>query len=158
MGKALQSLHPAATAARLTTQAADLNINTLSYYTDAGDEFLNGADSHLIADVIKSGDVPYGLVQLDDWSHATNASHPVNCGCLQNWTDNPSWFGEGGWLGFAKTVGLPLALYLLWATYMFSKSNNIPLSLVLLMTDPLSGAGTCLLLGCVRGRAKPTSM
>ena len=52
------------------------------------------------------------LVQLDDWSHSTNRTHPDNCGCLQNWTGDELFFGATGWPGFANATGLPLALYL----------------------------------------------
>ena len=114
MGKALQALHPVATAARRDSQANDLNLNVLSYYTDAGDEYLNGAPAAQLADVIHDAHAPFGLVQLDDWFHATNTSHPDNCGCLENWTGNPRWFDQasGGVRGFANATGLPLALYL----------------------------------------------
>eukprot|EP01043_Picozoa_sp_COSAG02_P039416 COSAG02_NODE_3110_length_7343_cov_14.255936_3_plen_491_part_00 len=114
MGKALQALHPGATAARRDSQAKDLNLNVLSYYTDAGDEYLNGAPAAQLAEVIHDAHAPFGLVQLDDWFHATNTSHPDNCGCLENWTGNPRWFEQasGGIRGFADAVGLPLALYL----------------------------------------------
>lgn len=114
MGKALQALHPAAAAARRDSQAKDLNLNVLSYYTDAGDEFLNGMPAAQLAEVIHDAHAPFGLVQLDDWFHATNTSHPDNCGCLENWTGNPRWFEQasGGVRGFADAAGLPLALYL----------------------------------------------
>ena len=39
MGAALMSVSAAAAAARVTAQAADLNLNRLSYYTDAGTVF-----------------------------------------------------------------------------------------------------------------------
>ena len=55
-----------------------------------------------LAQTIATAGLPFGLVQLDDWSHATNDSHPpVNCGCLQNWTANPRQFPRG-WPAFAK--------------------------------------------------------
>ena len=112
MGATLKALHPKATTARVAAQAADLNVNVLSYYTDAGDEYGAGLAAEKLAHVITSAKLPFGLVQLDDWSHATNRSHPVNCGCLENWTADPQFFGDSGWPGFVNTTGLPLALYL----------------------------------------------
>jgi hypothetical protein len=103
MGAALKAMSPEAAAARLKAQAADLNLNHLSYYTDAGTVFTTG-DAGGEADlenVIATADLPFGLVQLDDWSHATNVSHPVDCGCLQNWTANLQQF-PSGWPDFAK--------------------------------------------------------
>eukprot|EP01043_Picozoa_sp_COSAG02_P056001 COSAG02_NODE_6577_length_3484_cov_1.829542_3_plen_511_part_00 len=112
MGAALQAMHPDATAGRAEAQARDLNINVLSYYTDAGDEYGDGLAAEKLAEVIATSQLPFGLVQLDDWSHATNRSHPVNCGCLESWTANPQFFGDAGWVGFANKTGLPLDLYL----------------------------------------------
>jgi hypothetical protein len=109
MGAALQAMSPLASAARLKAQAADLNLNQLSYYTDAGTVFTNG-DTLGEADLVKtiaSADLPFGMVQLDDWSHATNDSHPVDCGCLENWTGNPQQFPRG-WLDFAQCGALLL--------------------------------------------------
>ena len=112
MGAALRALHAEATEARRAVLEADLNVNVLSYYTDAGTAYMSGVAADNLAKVIAAADVPYGLVQLDDWAHATDSSHPVNCGCFLNWTAAPEWFGLGGWPGFAKATGLPLDLYL----------------------------------------------
>eukprot|EP00039_Didymoeca_costata_P021206 m.343770 g.343770 ORF g.343770 m.343770 type:complete len:809 (+) comp23276_c0_seq1:128-2554(+) len=111
MGHVFKTINAEATVKRLEVQKNDLNLQVLSYYTDAGDEFLNGVKEAELINVIKTADMPFGLVQLDDWSHLANNSHPVNCGCLENWTANPAWFSDG-WLQFSQKVNLPLDLYL----------------------------------------------
>ena len=49
MGAAVKAMFPGAAAARAKAQAADLNLNVLSYYTDAGDEFTSGASRSFAA-------------------------------------------------------------------------------------------------------------
>ena len=74
-----------------TAQAADPNVNLLSYYTDAGDAYMNGAKGRVLAAAIAQPGLPYGLVQLDDWSHASTGG--PNCGCLSRWAANERYFG-----------------------------------------------------------------
>jgi hypothetical protein len=111
MGQAIKDMEPAATAARVAVQAVDLNVNTLSYYTDAGTEYTTGASTDTLKQTLAAADLPFRLIQLDDWSHATNASHPVDCGCLEKWTANLDFFPQG-WNQLVNETGLPLALYL----------------------------------------------
>jgi hypothetical protein len=111
MAAVLRAMHPGVAEARAMAQAADLNLAALSYYTDAGTEFLNGVTTDVLADTVNSAGVPFRLIQLDDWAHESTSS--VNCGCLSRWAGNPQWFGPRGWPGLVNaTHGVPLALYL----------------------------------------------
>ena len=110
MGAALQQLNAAASEARRAAQDADPNLRVLSYYTDAGTEFTDGATAAELFRVIEAArDVPFRLVQLDDWAHQSTCR--VDCGGLSRWAGDPSWFPQG-WGGFSSNVSLPLALYL----------------------------------------------
>jgi hypothetical protein len=98
-----------AAAARLKAQAADPNVNRLSYYTDAGTEYTSGTVASHLTRAIASADLPYGLVQLDDWAPALRDGC-IN-GCLEKWAGSPKFFPDGGWASFSNRTGLPLALY-----------------------------------------------
>jgi hypothetical protein len=93
----------------VSAQAVDPNINVVSYYTDAGDEFMFGAKAEVLVDAVLSTGVPIGLVQLDDWAQQSTVN--VNGRCVYRWAGDPTWFPDG-WKRFSKDVGAPLALYL----------------------------------------------